>query len=156
MHPSAQFAQKPPAGAWDRLADVGVIWDTRLLPRPAQWCCGAQSLSYGLSRCQADTGKQTDKGQGSRFCHQPSYCTLHLKTGGSTDSATLQPLYQIWGNSLKSLLFFSSFYLLFSVFTAAGSCNNLSNSAHTCEHLYSICLTEDINLKSLIFKFFKI
>lgn len=38
MHPSALFAQESSAGALGMLADVGVIWDMWLLPRPTQQC----------------------------------------------------------------------------------------------------------------------
>lgn len=102
MHPSVEFAQKPPAGARGRLADVGVIWDTKLLPRPAQRSFGAQSLGYGLCRCQA--GKQTDEGQG-------------------TSHRTVRFLEEQWSNPPK--IAWSSFSLMLTVHAAAGSCKSL-------------------------------
>lgn len=56
MHPSALFAQVPSAGARGRLADVGVIWDMRLLPRPTQQCFGVQSLGYGFEQVPGRRG----------------------------------------------------------------------------------------------------
>ncbi len=49
-HPSALFAQEVSAGAQGTLADVGVIWDMRPLPRPTQQRSGVQSLSYGFEQ----------------------------------------------------------------------------------------------------------
>lgn len=50
MHPSVLFAQELCAGARGMLADVDVIWDMRLLPRPTQQRFGVQSLSFGLEQ----------------------------------------------------------------------------------------------------------
>lgn len=50
MHPSVLFAQELCAGARGMLADVDVIWDMRLLPRPTQQRFEVQSLSFGLEQ----------------------------------------------------------------------------------------------------------
>lgn len=50
MQLSTLFVQEQSAGARGRLADVGVIWDTRLLPRPTQQRLGVLSLSRGFEQ----------------------------------------------------------------------------------------------------------
>lgn len=115
MHPSVEFAQKPPAGARGKLADVGVIWDTKLLPRPAQRSFGAQSLGYGLCRCQA--GKQTDEGQGTS--HRTVRFLEELKQLQRCTAAA----HHTWRNPPK--IAWSSFSLMLTVHAAAGSCKSL-------------------------------
>ncbi len=55
MQPSALFAREQSAGGRGKLADVGVIWDRWLLPRPTRQCFRVKSLVLVLSRCQAGT-----------------------------------------------------------------------------------------------------